>query len=121
MAKLAATPPVVGCRHTEMYGMPASRRRPRAPEVLAICMSERMPSCMRAPPEAENTTAGILCSRARSNTRVTFSPTTEPMDPPMNSNTKKPTLAGTPSMRPRPEVNASPGPALCSALLMRSR
>jgi hypothetical protein len=75
---------------------------------------------MRAPPEAEKTTAGRRRSSARSNTRVTFSPTTEPIEPPMNSNTKKPTLTPTRSMLPMPEVKASPGPALCSALLMRS-
>ena len=47
---------------------------------------------MRAPPDAEKTIAGTCRSSARSNTRVTFSPTTEPIEPPMNSNTKKPSL-----------------------------
>ena len=31
IAKLAATPPVVGCNNTEMYRMPAVRMRPGAP------------------------------------------------------------------------------------------
>ncbi len=90
MANDAATPPVVGWSSTEMYGTRASRSRERAAEVLAICISESTPSCMRAPPEAQNTIAGRRRSSARSNWRVIFSPTTEPMEPPMKSKTKKP-------------------------------
>ena len=33
-----------------------------AAEVFAICIREKMPSCMRAPPEAEKTIAGHLSS-----------------------------------------------------------
>ena len=54
-AKDAATPPVVGCSSTEMYGWRTSRKRLSAAQVFAICISEKMPSCMRAPPEAEKT------------------------------------------------------------------
>ena len=121
IAKLAATPPVVGCSTTETYGSARSRRRPRAADVLAICISESTPSCMRAPPDAENTTAGRSSSTARSNTRVTFSPTTEPIEPPMNSNAKKPTDTGTPSISPRPERNASVDPLPRTARSRRSR
>jgi hypothetical protein len=120
MAKLAATPPVVGCSSTEMYGSPASRSRPSAADVLAICMSDSTPSCMRAPPEAENTMAAVRRSRARSNTRVTFSPATEPIDPPMNSNTKMPTWTGWPSIAPDPDLTESLGPAERLALRRRS-
>ncbi len=88
MAKLAATPPVVGFSSTEMYGSPASRSRPSAAEVFAICMSDSTPSCMRAPPDAEQMIAVRRRASARSNTRVIFSPTTEPIEPPMNSKTK---------------------------------
>src|SRR6266540_1977028 len=47
----AVTPPVVGSVRMEMYGSPAAARRESAAEILAICISERIPSCMRAPPE----------------------------------------------------------------------
>ncbi len=63
----AATPPVVGCSSTEMYGTRDSRNFDRAAEVFAICMSESTPSCMRAPPDAHNMIAGRLCATARSN------------------------------------------------------
>jgi hypothetical protein len=36
------------------------------------------------------------CATARSNCRAIFSPTTEPIEPPMNSNTKNPTSTGMP-------------------------
>ena len=48
----AVTPPVVGSVRMEMNGRPASARRASAAEILAICISERMPSCIRAPPAA---------------------------------------------------------------------
>ena len=83
--------------------MPAtSRSRASAAEVFAICMSERMPSCMRAPPEAEITIAGTLRSAARSNWRVTSSPTTEPIEPPMNRKLKVPISTSTPSTSAEP-------------------
>ena len=41
------------------------RKRAMAAEVFAICMRLKMPSCMRAPPEALNTMAGHLSSCAR--------------------------------------------------------
>ena len=68
----AATPPVVGCKSTEMYGTRASRSLLRAALVFAICMSESTPSCMRAPPDAWNITAGRRWATARSNWRVIF-------------------------------------------------
>ena len=92
---------MVGCSSTETYGKPASRSRPSAAEVFAICISDSTPSCMRAPPEAQNITAGTCRSSARSNARVIFSPTTEPIEPPMNSNTKNPSLDRRPVDRPR--------------------
>ncbi len=53
MAKLAETPPVVGCVRMEMYGIFALLSFAMPAQVFAICMRETMPSCIRAPPEAE--------------------------------------------------------------------
>ena len=94
MAKLAVTPPVVGSVSTDRYGSPASPRRASAAEVLAICISERMPSCMRAPPEADTMMTGTCLSIASSMARVSFSPTTEPMLPPMKPNSKTQSTTG---------------------------
>ena len=44
--------------------------------------------------------AGTCRSSARSNMRVIFSPTTEPIEPPMNSKTKTPSATGWPSIVP---------------------
>ena len=89
-AKLAATPPVVGCKRTLMKGSPAARSRSSAETVLAICMRLRIPSCMRAPPDACVRTTGSRSSVARSKSRAIFSPTTDPIDPPMNAKRKAP-------------------------------
>ena len=52
VAKLASTPPVVGFVSMEMNGKEWSASMSSATTVLAICIKERIPSCMRAPPEA---------------------------------------------------------------------
>ena len=65
---------------------------------------------MRAPPEAAKISAGTRRSSARSNTRVIFSPTTEPIEPPMNSNTKKPVSTSMPSILPASASRASTSP-----------
>ena len=62
---------------------------------------------------------GTCSSCARSKTRVTFSPTTEPIEPPMNSKTKQPTETWWPSMRPTPEMNASFSPSVLARGLQR--
>ena len=54
----ANTPPVVGSLMTLMYGTRAARTRSSTAHVLASCMSASVPSCMRAPPEAETTISG---------------------------------------------------------------
>ena len=46
----ASTPAVEGSVRIETNGSRSSCSRASSAEVLAICMSERMPSCMRAPP-----------------------------------------------------------------------
>ena len=73
-----------------------------AAEVLAICMRESTPSCMRAPPEAETRTSGAFFSCDRRASRAIFSPTTEPIDPPMNAKFITPRLTGRPSNRAVP-------------------
>src|SRR5581483_5396626 len=50
VAKLASTPPVVGCTITLMSAWPASCRSSTAATVFGSCMRARIPSCMRAPP-----------------------------------------------------------------------
>jgi hypothetical protein len=62
---------------------------PERAEVFAICIRERIPSCMRAPPEADTIRSGTRLAMASSIVRVSFSPTTEAMLPPRkpNSNT----------------------------------
>src|SRR5437867_10365382 len=62
-----------------MYGSPAFPCNATAPLDLAICIKLRMPSYMRAPPDAETMTTGSFNSVAFSTQRVTFSPTTEPI------------------------------------------
>src|SRR3990170_2783474 len=53
IANEAVTPPVVGSASRTTYGTRSSARRPSAAQVLAICMRDSMPSCIRAPPEQE--------------------------------------------------------------------
>jgi hypothetical protein len=49
-------------------------------------MSDTMPSCMRAPPDALSTTIGSRSSTARRYARTTFSPWAAPIEPPSTSN-----------------------------------
>ena len=73
-----------------------------AAEVLAICMRESTPSCIRAPPEVETRTSGIFFSWDRRASRAIFSPTTEPIEPPMKAKFMTPRLKGSPSSRALP-------------------
>ena len=52
-----------------------------AAAVLAICIREKMPSCIRAPPLAAKMMRGRRRRVAYSAARVTFSPTAVPMLP----------------------------------------
>ena len=58
LAKLARTPAVVGWVMIEMKAQRASRSSSTAHTVFGSCIRERMPSCMRAPPEAVTQTSG---------------------------------------------------------------
>ena len=110
MAKLAVTPPVVGSVSTEMYKRPASLCRFTAADVLAICMREASPSCMRAPPEQANTTMGSRSRWARSKARVSFSPATVPMLPMRNRVSHTAMAHRIPPMVPTPVITASSRP-----------
>jgi hypothetical protein len=68
---------------TEMNGTRAALTRSTTPIVLTSCISEYVPSCMRAPPEEETMISGMRSAMAASPARATFSPTTEPIEPPM--------------------------------------
>ena len=72
---------VVAC--DKYAGAPAMQVADAA-EVFAICSRDIMPSCIRAPPEVENTMTGSFFFVAYSKARVTFSPTAMPMLPIMN-------------------------------------
>src|SRR5215467_10853834 len=119
MAKLAVTPPVVGSVKTEMYGSFASSSRARAAETFASCIRLIVPSIMRAPPEQETTISGWRVSIANSTPRVTFSPTTAPIDPPMNANSIAQTTTGRPFSWPSAVITASFTPSFLRASLIR--
>src|SRR5712691_8040383 len=121
MAKLAVTPPVVGSVSTETKGNPCSPSRCKAADVFAICISERMPSCMRAPPEADTMMTGRCLAMASSIARVSFSPTAEPMLPPRYAKSKAASTTGQPPSRPTPVMTASALPVFSRAARTRSR
>src|SRR5881396_696277 len=85
-------------------------RRAKAEEIFAICIRLSAPSCMRAPPEDETTTRAERFSSDRSMARVIFSPTTEPIDPPMKLYSMADKTTGTPSMCPSTLTTASRTP-----------
>ena len=103
-----------------MYGTRARASRPSAALVLAICMRDSTPSCIRAPPEQDTATNGIRRSSARSIARVTFSPRAEPMLPPMKSNSIAARLTAWPPMVAVPLRSASSMPVFFRAALSRS-
>ncbi|OPZ08051.1 MAG: hypothetical protein BWZ10_02724 [candidate division BRC1 bacterium ADurb.BinA364] len=108
----AIVPPVVGFVKTVMNGMRALPSRAAAALVLAICISERMPSCMRAPPPQAMTITGFFSASPRSMARVTFSPTTEPMLPPAKVMSITAALTLKPWISPTPVTHASFRPEL---------
>ena len=81
IAKLAVTPPVVGLVSTVIYSKPASSCFPIAALILAICIKEKIPSCILAPPEVVNIINGSFLSVAYSIKDVILSPTTVPILP----------------------------------------
>ena len=119
-ANEAKTPPVVGSDRIETNGTPAARSRSSAPSVLASCISASVPSCIRAPPEALTMSNGTRASRACSAARVTFSPTTAPIEPPMNPKSMTQAAICVPPMAPVPQTAASRMPVATWAALSRS-
>ena len=78
--------------------------------VLAICISDRTPSCTRAPPLVTTVTNGSRRLAARSIARATFSPTTQPMLPPMKPKSSTARTEGLPPMEQVPVTTASDRP-----------
>ena len=76
---------------------------------------------MRAPPDVDTMTSGFLSVTALSAARATFSPTTEPIDPPMKKNSIAAIKTGIPPTVPDPTRTASELPTFSSALFNRSR
>ena len=103
-----------------MYNSPAARRRSSAPIVLTSCIRASVPSCIRAPPEELTTISGTRSASAPSAARVTFSPTTEPIEPPMNPKSSAQIATRRPSSAPKPQVAPSRRPVESWAATSRS-
>ena len=114
-AKLAVTPPVVGWVKQEMYSPPPLWNRRMAAAVFAICIREKIPSCIRAPPLAEKIIRGSFFRAAYSAARVTFSPTAVPMLPMRKRLSSTAKTARQPSILPRAATAASFRPVDCSS------
>ena len=86
-AALLVVPASGGARMQEgiLSLMQMPRSIPTAAVVRGNCMSARMPSCMRAPPEAANMMKGVPLSTAVSRPLMTASPAAIPKEPPMKS------------------------------------
>ena len=108
--KLAVIPPKVGSVSKLIYKIPASSSLPAAHEVFAICIKERALSCILAPPEDVTASIGILSSRAFSIILVTFSPTTLPIEPPINSKSITAIASLCPFIEATPVTTASSKP-----------
>jgi hypothetical protein len=74
---------------------------------------------MRAPPDDEMMMSGHFFSSERWPRRAIFSPTTEPIDPPMNAKSMMPRFTGIWSIRPETVRIASCSPAFLSAFFKR--
>ena len=67
-----------------MYGSPASFNIWIATVVRGICIRDKIPSCIRAPPAAENKINGRFSLTASVAAAMIALPTYMPIDPPMN-------------------------------------
>src|SRR5450631_657601 len=119
-AKLAETPPMVGSVRIEMKGWRAAVSWCSAAVVFAICMSDRSPSCMRAPPVAVKQMKGNSSSQQACTARTKRSPTTEPIDPPRKPNSNAAAMSGTFLTDPCITTSASVSPVSFSASSSRS-
>ena len=84
---------------------------------MAICISESMPSCIRAPPETVKPTTGRPRWVACSNSVVIFSPTAVPMEPIMKPGSITNSPQGQPPMVAKPVETPSAAPERSRALL----
>ena len=75
---------------------------------------------MRAPPDAETATSGMPRSAALSHARENFSPTTLPIEPPMNEKSMTESSHAVASTVAWPITIASPRPVFSSASASRS-
>ena len=73
-----------------------------------------------APPDAETTISGRRWASACSAARVTFSPTTAPIEPPMNPKSMTQIETPWPSIAPVPRTAASRSPVCACAVATRS-
>ena len=110
----------MGSVSTVIYRPPASLWHLTAAEILAICISDVTPSCMRAPPETVKPTTGNPSSVARSNVRQIFSPTTEPIEPIIKLASIKKSAVSQPQILPLPHTTASRSPERSLTLLSLS-
>ena len=69
--------------HHDIGQVCAARSSCTATVVRGICMSDRMPSCMRAPPEATKNTKGHFLATAERMAVMMASPAAMPSEPPM--------------------------------------
>src|SRR3981189_3704385 len=97
----------------------ARRHRGGAADTFASCIRLMVPSIMRAPPEQEIITSGTLFAMAASIARVTFSPTTAPIDPPMKLNSIEQQMTGRPPNKPSAVTMASAMPSFLRASFNR--
>ena len=111
---------MVGSVKTEINGNFLSFNKCRAAEVFAICIKEFKPSCILAPPDAVTQINGQLAATAAFTPRTKRSPTTEPIEPPMNLNSNAATTTGRFSIVPRTTTNASFSPVCLRAAVRRS-
>ena len=93
---------------------------PTAMVVRGICIRLRMPSCIRAPPAAVNTTSGDLWLTAVSAALSRALPTAMPIEPPMKLKSCPAQTVARPNMSPCTTSIASCSPVLRRASLMRS-
>ena len=113
MAKAGSDPAGGGVRKARRYTEAAfSEKRASAALVLAICIRERMPSCIRAPPLAENMIRGRPVLGGVLDGRVIFSPTAALMLPMKKRLSSTPTAHLRPPMVPVAVTTASVRPVL---------
>ena len=89
--------------------------------VFGSCISERIPSCIRAPPELVTSRSGVRSEIASSHARTNFSPTALPIEPPMNAKSITASSSGWSSSVAAPTTIASVRPVFSSASARRSR